>query len=289
MEIDVSNKESMSAEFIEEVAKALAYMDIECMDMGDSHLEQAEFLCEQAGIEFDDECSIENEYYYEEKSVEAYKKMLKDGSINSMIESIVEENYDNLYYIRQVMVYSEIHSTDIMEHPTVKAISSINEYIQNIKDESVCSVEHCKKMTEVMENLSAMDIELCYIGNRLGNKFFRYLNPDSYFISNTAFTVGRVLNEEDTEYKLGEYTSHASVLSHLKNKDNSRGYTIAFTRKEEGIVSHIDTGCELTVDKADLEQFAKDLANKINELTENDFINTKNQQQNECVVRRRGR
>ena len=54
-------------------------------------------------------------------------------------------------------------------------------------------------------------------------------------------------------------------------------------------MSHIDTGCELTVDKADLEQFAKDLASKINELTENDFINTKNQQHNEGVVKRRGR
>lgn len=284
---------------VSELAKAFTYMDIERLDMGDSHEEMVEYLCEKAGIGFDGELSDEDKYYYEKKSVEAYERMIKDGSIQDLIESIIDENYDNFDYLQRVMVYSETKYNDIKEHPTVKAICTIDNYIQNINNEEICSKEHCSKMTEIKEKILAVDIELCYVGNTLGHSYFRYLNPEYYFHSNDAFTVGHILSEDELERKLGEYTIHAEVLSKFRKSGGDQGYTIAFDRAGEDIAAHIytytktyepfymehkDTGCEMTIDTTNIEESAKELANKINELTENTFatgLESKNSLQTE--------
>lgn len=269
-------------ETISELAKAFTYIDIERLDMGDSHEEIVEFLCEKAGLEFDSECADEDEYYYEKKSVEAYEKLIKDGSIQEILGSIVEEIYDHYDYLQRVMVYSKDKPTEIKEHPTVKAICSINDYIQSINNEDICSKEHCSKMNEVKEKLLSVDIELCYVGNQLGHNYFRYLNPDYYFHSNDVFTVGHILSEDEVERKLGVYTIHAEIQS------SRQGYTVAFNRKDGNIVAHVyeytktynpfnmtyeDINCDIIVDKTNLDESAKVIASKINELTENDFAN----------------
>lgn len=255
-----------------ELAKAFTYIDIERLDMGDSHKEIVEFLCEKAEVDFDSECSEEDEHYYEKKSVEAYEKMIKDGRIQEIIGSIVDEIYDNFDYLRIVMVYHENKFADIMEHPTVKAICMIDDYIQSIHNEAVCSQEHCSKIRELKEKLLSTDIELCYIGHVVGQSYFRYLNPEYYFISNTAFTVGHILSEDETERELGEYTIHAEVLSTLRKNGGDQGYTIAFNRENGNIMAHIyaftktyeplnmthsDTGCKMRVDTTNIEISAK--------------------------------
>ncbi len=293
---------------ITELAEALTYIDIERLDMGDSHEEIVEFLCEKAAIEFDGECSDEDENYYEKKSIEAYKKMIKDGSIQELVGSIVDEIYDNFDYLRIVMVHHEYKSAVIEEHPTTKAILVINDYIQSINDEAVCSKEHCSKMNEIKRKLLSMDLELCYVGHTLGYSFFRYLNPEYYFRSNDVFTVGHILSEDENERKLGEYTIHAEVLSIFRKSGGDQGYTISFNREDGNIVAHIylyakthdpfnmvhkDTGCEMTMDVAELDLSAKELADKINELTEKDFANGKELQDGQMVAnavrKRRGR
>lgn len=291
-----------------ELAEALTYIDIERLDMGDSHEEIVEFLCEKAAIEFDGECSDEDEYYYKKKSIEAYVKMIKDGSIQKLIGSIVDEIYDNFDYLRIVMVHHEYKSAVIEEHPTANSILVINDYIQTINNEAVCSREHCSKMNEIKEKLLSMDLELCYVGHILGHSFFCYLNPEYYLRSNDVFTVGHILSEDENERKLGEYTIHAEVLSTLRQKGGDQGYTIAFNRNDENITAHIylytkayepfdmkhtDTGCEMIIDVTDLEISAKSLADKINELTEKDFATGKElqneQQQNNVMRKRKGR
>ena len=273
-----------------ELAKALTYIDIERLDMGDSYEEVVDFLCEKAEIDFDSECSEEDEHYYEKKSIEAYEKMIKDGSIQEILGSIVDEIYDNFDYLRRVMVYHEYKSADIMEHPTAKAICLINDYIQNIHNEVVCSKEHCSKMRQIKETLLSTDIELCHIGHSIGHSFFRYLNPEYYFISNTAFTVGHILSEDEPERELGEYTLHAEVLSSLRKSGDTQGYVVSFNRENENIVAHIysytqrynpfsmthhDIGCKMIIDTANLDMASKKIAKKINELTQKDFANEK--------------
>ena len=293
---------------ITELAEALTYIDIERLDMGDSHEEIVEFLCEKASINFDSEHSDEDEHYYEKKSTEAYEKMIKDGSIQELVGSIVDEIFDNFDYLRIVMVHHEYKSAVIEEHPTAKAIFVINDYIQSINNEAVCSKEYCSKMNDIKEKLLSMDLELCYVGHTLGHSFFRHLNPEYYFRSNDVFTVGHILSEDEDERKLGEYTIHASVLSTLRKSGGEQGYTISFNREDGDIMAHIylytkthepfnmvhaDTGCEMAMDITDLEVSAKTLADKINELTEKDFANGKevqNEQQVANAVRkRRGR
>lgn len=265
-----------------DLAKALTYIDMEPMDMGDCYGETVEFLCDEAGVEYDEDDLDEN--YFENKAVEAYEKLLKDGSIVCLIESMVEEIYDNFDRIRQLLVYHEWFS-DVKEHPTVKAIMRINDYIQNIENIYACSAEHCSKMKAVTEKLLAMDLELCYVGHELGNSYFQYLDSKFYLCSNDSFTVGYILSDDDAERELGTYTVHAEMRSGFRKKGGEQGYTIAFNRKE-GIVAHIyvftktygpfnmthkDTGCEMQIDIADLEGSAKQLAAKINELTVVDF------------------
>ena len=291
-----------------ELAEALTYIDIERLDMGDSHEEIVEFLCEKAAIEFDSECSDEDECYYEKKSIEAYEKMIKDGSIQELVGSIVDEIYDNFDYLRIVMVHHEYKSAVIEEHPTTRAILVINDYIQNINNEAVCSKKRCSQMNEIKEKLLSIDLELCYVGHTLGHSFFRHLNPEYYFCSNDVFTVGHILSEDESERKLGEYTIHASVLSALRKSGGDQGYTIAFNRNDENIIAHFylytktyepfdmkhtNSGCEMIIDVTDLEVSAKALADKINELTEKDFANGKElqneQQQNNVMRKRKGR
>lgn len=272
-----------------EIAKALTYIDMERLDMGDSHEEIVKFLCEKAGIEFDREYADVDEYYYEKKSVEAYEKMLTDGSIQDLVESIIDEIYDYFDYLQSVMVYSKTKSADIKEHPTMKAIYAIDKYIQNINNEDVCSKEHCSKMREIKEKLLSLDIELCYIGNALGQSYFRYLNPEYFYHSNDAFTVGHILSEDEIERKLGVYTIHAEIHSSFRQNGGDQGYTIAFNREDGNIVAHIyvytktyepfepfnmthsDTGCKLIVDAS--KESAKLIADKINELTVKQFAN----------------
>ena len=58
-------------------------------------------------------------------------------------------------------------------------------------------------------------------------------------------------------------------------------------------MKHTDSGCEMIIDVTDLEVSAKALADKINELTEKDFANGKELQneqlQNNVMRKRKGR
>lgn len=266
---------------VNEVARALTYLDMERLDMGDDYSEVVEYLCETAGIDFDSDCSDEDENYYEKKSIEAYEQLIRDGKIMSMIESIVEENCDNYDRIRITMVYNAENPVEITEHPTVKAVCVINDFIQGLTDDS-CSKEHRDNFSEMTNKLLAVDIKLCYFGNLTGHSFFRYLNPEYYFISNDAYTVGHILDDEDLERELGEYTIHASLLSSKRNTNGIHGFTVSFNRNEDDIIANIytyacddnssgykyqKTECSLVVDTTDLEAFSKKLAEKINNLT----------------------
>lgn len=268
---------------MKEVAEALTYIDNELRDMGDSYEEIVENLCYSAGVHFDIDNSAEYSDYLKAKSIEAYTKILAECPekyVKDYITYIHEYHLDHL--IRR-MVYTKGEFADVNEHPTAKAIFAFADYVQSINNDTVCDAEHHTMMEQIREKVKSLDLELCYVGNTLGYSWFRYFNPNYFFRSNDCFTVGHVLAEDEIEYKLGLYTIHAGLHSHLKQSGDDQGYTVAFNRKEGKIITqiyiyttiinpfnmaHEDTGIEVIVDTKDLEASAKILASKVNELAE---------------------
>lgn len=258
---------------ISKVAHALTFIDLEFLDMGDSHKEIVKEICYEGNVEFDEDKADEDENYLQEKSVEAYISCLETDSV-SWILSFIDCMYDNLDNLVTRMVFTRIDAGKV--HPTVEAAHVIDEYISKISSDIPSDV-YFSKAKEIKETLESIDIELCYVAHDIGYSYFRYLDPEYYFISNTCFTVGHILCKDESEYDLGEYILHAS----LRNKNNY-GYTVAFRREDENIMAHIyehhrdiiksyivnyDTGIKLQVNHLNIDAFAKELAKNINKLT----------------------
>lgn len=259
------------------VAKALTYLDIESIGPVDTQPDIVENICFEAGIAFDDEYANDDEYrdkYLKEKSIEAYTKLLMNDPEALLERTIYYLAEDLNFLINQMMLTRKIYH-DVKKHPTAKAIITVNDFVQKIHDPSIYGDDHCKLMEQITEKVSSLDIELCYVGNRLGNRFFYYLNPKYFAITNAYYVTGRIVTEDDNdEQDLGLYVSHA-----MSQNNFSEGYTIGFVRKDKNILAHlyeytktydpnsiinVDTGCELVVDAS--ESSAIKLADKINEL-----------------------
>ena len=253
------------------VAEALAYLDIEILDMGDSYAEIVENLCTAANITF---IPKEEITYLKKQAVEAYCILLRN--MDDICVNYINFLYENQYILMYRLVYTGGYT--LAEHPTMIALSTFHDFSKNI---SSCDEAHCQKLQELIDRFKTIDLELCYTGHFLGYRFFRYLNPEWFFISNDAFTVGSILSFEDDEYVLGQYTMHA-CFNHI-GKDN--GYTIAFNRVEGKLVariyefsktfnpyslSHSDLLYEMNV--AMSEQSAVLIAKQINELAKKHFI-----------------
>lgn len=257
---------------VKKVAEALAYLDIEILDMGDSYTEIVEELCSIAGVKFipKDEMG-----YLKKQAVKAYCILLE------RLDSVCIEYIDYLYYNQYVLMHRLVFSGEpcpITEHPTMKALSN---YFNFLKEVLSCDEPQCRKMQKLIDNFKAIDLELCYTGHFLGYRFFRYLNPEYFFISNDAFTVGSILSPEDDEHMLGQYTIHA-CFDHI---GKYKGYTIAFNRVEGKLVarmyefsktfepykiSYSDLLYEMDVDMS--EQSAVLIAKQANVLAKKHFI-----------------
>ncbi len=209
---------------VKKVAEALAYLDIEILDMGDSYAEIVENLCMAANITFIPKEEIK---YLKKQAVEAYCILLRN--MDDICVNYINYLYENRYILMYRLVYTGGYT--IADHPTMVALNTFHDFI----DVSSCDEIHCQKLQELIGIFKMIDLELCYTGHFLGYRFFRYLNPEYFFISNDAFTVGSILSSEDDEHMLGQYTIHA-CFNHI-GKD--KGYTIAFNRVVGKLVARI--------------------------------------------------
>lgn len=254
---------------IKKVAEALAYLDIEILDMGDSYAEIVENLCTAANITF---IPKEEIIYLKKQAVEAYCILLRN--MDDICVNYIDFLYENQYILMHRLVYTGGYT--IADHPTMVALNTFHDFTV-----SSCDEIHGQKLQELIGIFKVIDLELCYTGHFLGYRFFRYLNPEYFFISNDAFTVGSILSSEDDEHMLGQYTMHA-CFNHI-GKD--MGYTIAFNRVggklvarlyefsktfEPYKISHSDLLYEMNVGMS--EQSAVLIAKQANELAKKHFI-----------------
>lgn len=279
----MNNENNNVTSWIKEVAKAAAYLHLELMDMGDSFECEVEMLCQEAAVLFDRDCEAfyEDEEYLNKKCKEAYEILLpskKDDRLSYFVETLVEnEEYfvNNLKFVK---------SSNIATHPTFQAMLVIANFLTS--QEESCFVHLSKAETEEkMRNLLwrflQLDMEVIHTGYVVSSEYWRYLDSNYYFRSNTSYKVGYVPGDEDMESTLGGYVAHACLMKPGDYGYFDCGYAVGYTRKNEVLVAHLyrvykkekkkdftvkDTGVELVLTE-NHEENARKIAEMINQLT----------------------
>lgn len=266
---------------IKRAAKAVTYLDRELLDMGVSYEEIVDNICFDAGVAFDmdsEECEAD-ENYLPRKSEEAYIILFTEKR-GSYEDSICEYYCDCKGALISNMKYE--NCTDVKAHPTYKALVDFYDYIEPL-DEVYCKQESKDNLKELIDFILSLDVEVMSIGYRVSYEYWRHLDQTYYFCSNTYYRVGDVkVHEEDEESSLGLYVAHAPVRDGRKFGYADCGFAIAYKKKEGTIVACLykqtrvcfedpygykDIHKEVTIDTSDIVGSAKSLAETINRLT----------------------
>ena len=268
-------------DIVEKAARAVTYLDMELLGMGDSHSDIVENICFDAGVDFDTESEEyeEDEYYLKKKSIEAYEKLFSEKR-GSYEDSICEYYYECSGALISEMKHAKC--TDVKEHPTYKALFDFYTYVETLEEE-YCTKESKEELRTLLDRVSSMDMELVSIGYQVSSEYWRYLDDKYYIRSNTYYKVGDVVVfEEDDESDLGQYVAHSMMHHGRKYGYSDCGFAIAYKKEQGNIVACLydqnrksheqpyhykDSQVKVVLDTTDIEGSAKRLAETINKRT----------------------
>lgn len=215
---------------IKEVAKALAFLDKELVDMGDSFEEIVENLCYAAKLKFDSDKAYDDEKYADKLCIKAYEILLANNSHYSNLKTNINYYYEySDTFCDNITCLSESHSMQI-----IRNIGLVAKYAELLNKNGKCDDETFEKIKELRGIVCSIDLQTSIFGNRVGNTFFRYLD-EKYFgtRTNDAFTVGNVLTKDDENRKLGAYVINARM--NILGMPNDCGFTVGLTKTNNGI------------------------------------------------------
>lgn len=268
-------------DIVKKAARAVTYLDIELLDMGDSHKDIVGELCYSAGVEFDTDSDEyeEDEHYLEKKSVESYEILFteKRGSYEN---SICEYYCDCKGALISGMKY--VKGSKVEEHPTYKALLDFYTYIEPL-EEKYCKNEWKGNLKSLLDGILEYDMELISISYQISSEYWRHLDEKYFYRSNTYYRVGDVVvYDEDELSSLGQYVAHAMMNNGRKYGYSDCGFSVVFKKEHGNIVaclfeqkkkqhedpySYKDVDVKVMIDKEDITGSAKRLAETINKLT----------------------
>lgn len=219
-----------------EVAKHMAHLHYDLIDLGDSFSQDVEMLCEDANVVYDEESREyeEDELYLHKKCEEAYEVLLDDeGYVQSFVDTLEEYTYIHILGLN----YEDCN--DILEHPILRDILSFAGYVAALPEEFFVtrSKEETKKiLNEIIWEFLVLDMEVIRMGYLVSDEYWKYLNPEYYFISNTADKVGLVPDREMEERKHGDYAAHVTLSRSGDYGYIDCGYAIIYGKNYSGQV-----------------------------------------------------
>lgn len=261
---------------IENVAKAMVYMETIVLGMGDSYTEIVENTTCDAGM------NIEIEDYsmqeLEKIQVRAYIKLLKDKSkikrvITDYTEYLTEYNEDEL--LDSITCSGDTRDNNKLIH----SINIFDSFLKKLLDTKIIEQQTYNEFHNIKIKTDNIDVELCGMAYKVAHTFFTFLNDEFFYRSNDSHTVGGIKYEEDDpEVKFGTYVMHASLKKTVTSGKLS--YSVGFNRDAKGIRIDIARGLykysdrstsyqyikSFKTDSTDVKQISMAIANKLNEL-----------------------
>lgn len=223
---------------IEIGALALNFLDRVAQNMGDSYCDVVSNLCDMTGCDFDFEKCFADNKYCDRLARKCYKIILKNNPKELIyFADYYEEMKD---YLRMDLIFykpKDIYDTSTFynnacfsaipdfiktleegEHPIIKAIEIIKSFIQNTGDEKAIA-----KMNTVEQYLLDVNLDIVYYGAEFASIFYQYLDAATFSKSNSAYTIGHIVCDSDTNvnHKTDKYVCHVEFL-------NRGGFAIFF-------------------------------------------------------------
>lgn len=202
-----------------EVAKAFVNIETALLGMGDCYEETTNWLCEEAGISFDEE-NYHNIDYYKRVNKKAYYTILKEKNPENILSSNLEYFLDCKEQIFDILIYYKNVTTE--RHPLIKAIITILEYTIDLHKKGLCSDGTCDIAYKLYKDFTSINLRASNYAHKFSREFYKLLDDNHFNKSNNCFVIGGVQFDEEDERFHCKYVCHAE----LKNKDN--GYTIVF-------------------------------------------------------------
>lgn len=251
-------------------AKALVFLDLELLCMGDSYEELVECICNDADISLSSKRDF-NFDFLKKMHKKAYYIILQYGAMETLANNLT-------YYLenKECLVKYLVHydKKEISKNPIVKAVNTLRDYVAYLNEKGSCSKVVLNLALELAKDFDKMNLKAILLGRKFSYAFYKELDDKLFYRSNDVFTIGEVMYKSDKESSLGDYVCHAS----LKDSSNG-GYSIAFSESKSKYYAKIyeykkhygpfsmeitDTGVSYEI--VDEESFVSDLVAKINDL-----------------------
>lgn len=261
------------------VEKALVYIDWEMLDMGDSYVDMASYLCDYADMKLDEEKDL-----FEQAEV-AYKYLaeVKPDTLLAVLEYTLSE--ENMSYLKMQLPYCKEVTPE--ENPIVVSLQTVYDFVLSLAERGINNKEVSSKLECIVSEFKNSDLCAMRIGYLFGHWYFQYLEPAFYGVtSNCCFRVGRALTGEDEYCEIPDgyvYGAHAEYngigLPH-------NGYGIFFKRGEnKEVEAHLyhyecdnkfhrlytDLSMSFPVSLEDVEEKSRIIAGKLNELAKKEL------------------
>lgn len=198
---------------IKEVASSFALLDWYCVDLGDlsEYESSVKYYCEETGVPFHD-----NDL---------------QGCSRAAYEVKPELMLSNIEYYKECEDYLTywLANSEECENDIKSCVDAICNYTKELEDSSYYEV-----MKSLQDKFLSEDTKLLHVAYAVSHEYYKYLNNEIFFISNSAGIVGVPSSALylDFEKSLGKYIAHAEFLE----KGEWDGYTLAFNKDTDGCV-----------------------------------------------------
>jgi hypothetical protein len=177
---------------INALAKAFIKISVLLLDMGDSYSEVVDITCSKAGLT-EDTSDISEFSELEALEEKAYRVLIKrkDVYINSIYESILDDNYEYYNIIRNE-IYSQ-SAKGLNDSEVYKSICLIYKYFCNVDKNIAKGIKE-----KILSDAKLNNINAAKLGEAIGSRYYKYLDPDIFgTLTNDNFTVGHVITSTE--------------------------------------------------------------------------------------------
>lgn len=276
--IQSKNTKTKSKISLDDVAKAMVFIDRDILGMGDSYPNVVGDVLLMAGIDNIDVWEYSDDDSKLEKiHTQAYKKILDNKkNIGEFFTWFVglhkDENEETI--LENIVYHGKTRSTN----KVIKVLEILDTFGKMLLDNKLITEDSYDNIHSIKEASDEIDVELCSFAYDVANTFFRFLDEKYYFKSNDSYTIGGIQLEGYDEQKVGQYVLRASYNS--LELPNNISHAVGFNREHKKIRLGIykivkdfnrtkltyESNALLDTDKLDVTYVGKLIANKLNKL-----------------------